>query len=253
MTAATLLDALRLPREALVAKRVPKTLLMEQGAPTAADKRLLRDGIDEFTWVAALKPATGGPASFRDDLRDFLEIAVLQVSLRPEAKTDRLHALIHRAIPYPCLLISAQGSTLTLSLAPKRRSLGDANARIIDSLEIIELSGAGTADAFIPPFLAALALNARPVENLRDLYQGWIDALLALRVARLTGTFRIVPSPDTAHARRSALDELAKLTRELAAVRAAAAKEKQIARRVSLAERRAALEQQIASINCRMN
>ena len=48
--------ALALPDDALVDRRVPKTLLIENGAPTAADKRRIREGIEEIQWLAALKP-----------------------------------------------------------------------------------------------------------------------------------------------------------------------------------------------------
>jgi hypothetical protein len=40
------LTALALPPEARVDQRVPKKMLLEQGAPTAADKRLIQDGLD---------------------------------------------------------------------------------------------------------------------------------------------------------------------------------------------------------------
>lgn len=243
-----ILAALRLPPEARVDKRVPKTLLLEQGAPTAADKRLLRDGIEEFTWIAALKPTTGGPAAYRDDVRDYPEIAVLQVTLRPEAKRERLHALIHRAIPYPCLLVSRHGEVITLSLAHKRRSQGEAAAWVTDAPEVIDLHPAPEAEPIREKFLATLALDSRPVEELRDLYQGWIDAVLALRVARLTGLFLVRHGPEAAHACRDGLDQLARLNRELASVRLRAAKEKQIARRVALGEKRKLLEGFIATL-----
>ena len=46
--------------DARVDQRVPKKLLLEHGAPTAADKRQINDGIEELLWVAALKPTTIG-------------------------------------------------------------------------------------------------------------------------------------------------------------------------------------------------
>lgn len=39
MSFAPVINALAIPNEALVEQRVPKKLLLEQGAPTAADKR----------------------------------------------------------------------------------------------------------------------------------------------------------------------------------------------------------------------
>ena len=55
MTAASVIAALCLPADARVDHRVPKNLLVENGAPTAADKRQINDGIEELLWLAALK------------------------------------------------------------------------------------------------------------------------------------------------------------------------------------------------------
>jgi hypothetical protein len=54
MKASLLLDAFDLPATAMVEKRVPKTLLLEHGAPTPADKRQINEGIEQLVWVAAL-------------------------------------------------------------------------------------------------------------------------------------------------------------------------------------------------------
>ena len=94
------LAALGLPDEALVDKRVPKSLLIDNGAPTAADRRRIREGIEELRWVAALKPTTIGVAEFRDGTREYLEIAVLNLILRSGAHAARLAELVHRAVPY---------------------------------------------------------------------------------------------------------------------------------------------------------
>ena len=55
MIATELIAALELPPNARVDRQVPKTLLLEHGAPTAADKRRIKEGIEEVQWVATLK------------------------------------------------------------------------------------------------------------------------------------------------------------------------------------------------------
>ena len=94
-----LIAALALPGSALVDRRVPKSMLVENAAPTPGDKRRIRDGIEEIRWLAVLKPTTIGVAEYRDDAREYLEIAVLQVTLRPGARADRIIELMHRAVP----------------------------------------------------------------------------------------------------------------------------------------------------------
>ena len=56
MTMDDLIQALGLPESARVCQRVPKKMLAEHGAATAADKRQIQDGVDEITWLAAQAP-----------------------------------------------------------------------------------------------------------------------------------------------------------------------------------------------------
>lgn len=88
-TAEGLIAVLGLPVGCRVDQRVPKKLLLENGAPTAIDKRLINEGIEDIHWLAALKPTTIGVGPYRDDQREYLEIAVLAVTLRDAAAKPR--------------------------------------------------------------------------------------------------------------------------------------------------------------------
>ena len=234
MIAADLIAALDLPANARLDRRVPKTLLLEYGAPTAADKRRIRDGIEEVRWVASLKPTTIGVPAFRDDAREYLEIAVLIVALRAGAKAERLSELLHRAVPYPLFLLLDVGTGLTLSLAHKRWSQGEAGATVLDG-DLVAADIAATNSAqVIPSFLGALSLSSQPSADLFKLYQGCIDAVQALLAAQLTGHFRLPGSLQHAEDRREALREASRLGAEINRLRAAAAKEKQMPRQVEL-------------------
>lgn len=234
MKASLLLDALDLPECARVVKRVPKTMLHEHGAPTAADKRQINEGIEQLVWVAALKPTTIGVAEYRDELREVLEIAVLQLTLRIDAKVVRLIELVHRAVPYPVLLITEQGSNSSLSLAQKRWSQAEAGKTVLEG-DVITVEWDSEQDAERwPAFRHVLGLGQQPRTTLDALYQGWIDTLLALKAARVTGAFSVPTNPEQAGLRRKALQECTDLARDISRLRATAAKEKQMARRVDL-------------------
>jgi hypothetical protein len=73
---ADLVTALDLPADARVNQRVPKKLLVDNGAPTPADKREINEGIEELLWLAVLKPTTMGVPDYRDNVREYLEIAI---------------------------------------------------------------------------------------------------------------------------------------------------------------------------------
>ena len=231
MTAAELIAALDLPAAARVDLRVAKKTLLEHGGFSPADQRAISDGIEELVWLAALKPTTIGVPAFRDAEREYLEIAVLRLALRPGADGARLAELVHRAVPYPVVLITEQDGESTLSLAPKRWSQGDRSKTVLDE----EVLGAGAADDGVAAaFRAALPLRRQPSATIFAVYQGWANAVLSLDVARETGVYELAPSAERAAARREALRECRRLGAAIAALRAAAARETQMTRRVEL-------------------
>jgi hypothetical protein len=240
------INALALPADSRVDQRVPKKLLLENGAPTAADKRQISDGVEELFWVAALKPTNVGVQVFRDDVREYLEIAVLTVALRADAKATRLTELIHRAIPYPVVLLAVQGQTVSVSLAHKRWSQGEAGKVVIED---VRRSAPFRPEAPTPQeaaFMASVALSGLPSRDLFALYQGWIDRVAAFEAARITGMFAAPESSPRAAALREGLDAHAKLQRDIASLRSQAAKEKQLNRRVALNLEIKRLEAQLA-------
>lgn len=250
-----LVDALRLPASCRVDQRVPKKMLAEHGAPTAADRRLLTDGIEELQWIAALKPGTVAIPEHRADGREYLEVAVLSVQVRAThgkaSQWLRLAELVHRAVPYPVLLIQSLVPSATatpddgpppppvqlaLSLAHKRAAQNEAGKTVLDG-ELVrsELLGPDPGVASVAgPLLEAMALDRQPHQDLMALYQGWMDCLTAAEAARLTGNFRLPNGPTAAAAQREALRACHRLEQEAARLRSQAAKERQIAKQVDL-------------------
>ena len=231
MTASDVITALALPLESRVDQRVTKKLLVEHGAPTAADKRQINDGIEELLWVAALKPTTIGVPEYRDANREVLEIAVLSLFLRPQAKAGRLIELIHRAIPYPVFLITEQANTVSLSLASKRLAQNEAGKAVLDDPPV---TCSLEASSPVTDSLAGLSIVAQPRLHLLALYDGWIACLEAFLAAKVTGKLVLNANPTAQETRRQALADHSRLQRNIAALRAQAGKEKQVNRRVEL-------------------
>lgn len=192
-----IIAAFALPAQAVVDRRVPKKHLLEKGAPTAADRRAITDGIEDIIWAAALRPSTIGVPAFEDAEREYLEITVLTIAYRESAKVPRLRELVHRAIPYPVVLVGSDG---LLSLAELRHAQNEVGKTVLDG----ELLAADPG-----PILARLALARQPTTDLAILYRSWCNLLrpLVRRAERLA---------------------------EIEALRREAAKEPQLARRVEL-------------------
>jgi hypothetical protein len=228
MTPADVVAALDLPRAARVDQRVAKKLLLENGAVTATDKRRINDGVEELTWIAALKPATIGVPAYRDERREYLEIAVLALTLRPDARADRIVELVHRAVPYPLLLIATGSDTLALSVAHKRHAENEAGRVVLD--EAVVGADVPTVASSLE-WLTAFRVAAQPRLHLLSLYQAWLEGVEALAAAHITG--RCAPALDPG-ARRKALAAHARLTRDVTLLRTQAKRETQLPRRVDL-------------------
>lgn len=246
---ATVVDALGLPPSARVDMRVPKKMLAEQAASTAADKRIISDGIDELQWFAACKPSTIGVPSFKDDIHEYLEIAAVGCAFRPGAKTTRLVELIHRSIPYPVLLATSNAEGVALSLAHKRPAEREAGRIVSDRVVSTGPIGGTEVDQ---AFLASLALVRQPRQNLNALYDGWFARVEALQAAQVTGAYWATDDKDAVQRRREALETHTRLQRDIASVRAKAGREKQMKGRVDLNLQIQRLQAALADLNTKL-
>lgn len=226
-----IIAAFELPASCRVDQRVAKKLFLENGAPTTADKKAIQAGIEEVRWIATLKPATIGIAAFKDETRDYSEIALLTVRFRPDAKVPRLSELIHRAIPYPLVLLA--GEPAVLSLSHKRLSLGEAGKVVLEG-DFHRSAPLSHGLAGLDDFLSELPISRQGATHCLTLYQSWINRLTALRAASITGTYPVeIPNSQACHL-NDALNEHEILLRDIAKLRTRAAKEKQLSRRVEL-------------------
>mgnify|MGYP001070527371 CR=1 FL=1 len=242
---AAVINALGLPPEARVDARVPKKLLVEQVAPTAADKRAIQDGIDELQWFAACKPATIGVPVFTDDLREYQEIAVVGSVLRSGARAGRLIELIHRAIPYPVVLVTSNETGVAVSAAHKRRAQNEADKVVIDRVVAMDSLRLDRLSESEQAFLNSLALAQQPRHDLFRLYEGWLARVEALNAARLSGPFYVSDDEAVNERRRAAIDEYARLAREHSQLRSQAARARQISQRVDLNQKIKSIEREM--------
>ena len=251
MTPEKVIGALGLPRDAVQPRRVPKKLLSENIA-SSSDRRLVTEGVEELAWLATLKPSNCGIAGFTDGERTYEELAVLSLLVRPEGKADRLIELVHRAIPYPVLLVCEQAPRLCLSLAHKRWSQAKAGSWVVDGDLAIAEMGDGAPPTVVEGFLEALPLARQAADSLWTVYEGWMEAVVAYRAALVTGVFGRAATPRDAQARREALDACSRLEAEIKALRTAAKGEPQVRRLVDLNMKLKQLEAEYAAVRKRL-
>src|SRR5690554_4154687 len=126
-------NTISFPEAALLGKRVPKRQFFVSGELGTSDKKLFRDNVKSVYWEYTLKPSTCPVLPYRDNEREYLEVAVLQIEMSTQKGHKRIAEIIHRVIPYPLLLgFYTETGDIALSIAPKRFSQAEHGAFVVE-------------------------------------------------------------------------------------------------------------------------
>jgi hypothetical protein len=184
-------NILSFPEKALLEKRIPKKQFLESGRLTGNDKKLFRDNVKNVYWQYTLKPSTCPVLPYRDNDREYLEVAILYVELVSQKGLTRIAEVLHRTIPYPMMLVFTNNEeNLSFSIAPKRFSQAEQGAFVVESfftttwLNDISVSPASE-------FIASLNWNMLSLSNFGVLYREWTDRFIAFESALKSGAFRL--------------------------------------------------------------
>lgn len=229
-----LLKSMGFPEASHLGKRVFKKLFVENGSLTAADKKSLQNDVEGVTWQYTLKPSTIPIKSYEDAEREYLEVAVLEVGMRTRKSCARLAEVIHRAIPYPLLIVFSFENECCLSVAPKRFSQAEKGLIVAEEYFTTGLIGLDSPTEIDRAFLDSLALGGLPHTHFWAFYSAWADRFIAYDCALLSGTFQVASKAVDPTERRERLAACHALELQIAEFRAALKKEPQFNRQVEL-------------------
>ena len=99
---------------------------------SANDKKLFIDVINKITWLYCLKPETINIQPYKDEIRDYPEIEVIEVVVLKDTKLKRIAEIIMRTIPYPMLLIFKLGDKSQFYVAHQRTNQNDSSKNTIE-------------------------------------------------------------------------------------------------------------------------
>lgn len=85
----------KLPNETKLGVKIPKKTLSDNTELSSNDKNIIKDILKSIDWAYTLKPDTINIPTFEDGVREYLEIAVLQIKVKNLNKTKQLCKLLH--------------------------------------------------------------------------------------------------------------------------------------------------------------
>lgn len=235
-----LYDAMNIPDTCRLGKRVFKKLFHENADLSVTDRKTFTDDIDTVIWQYTLKSTTLPLKPYVDDEREYTEIALLEVQVKTGKRTGRIAEIIHRAIPYPVIIVFAFDDTehsrcmTALSMAHKRFSQAERNAIVAEEIIISEWIDLSEPTEVQKSFLDSLNIEGIMQSHFYRLYSEWYERVMALNCSRLTGEFRVVPEAERREERRVQLARCRDIEREIAELRSDIKKETGFSRKVEL-------------------
>ena len=247
-----LYEKMGLPDSCHLGTRIYKKLFHENAKLGATDKRAFREDIETITWEYTLKSSAIPIRPFIDDEHEYVEIAIIQVNLKSQNRTGRITEIIHRAIPYPLVVVLAYETTFQLSLATKRFSQAERGAIVVDEFLATDWIDLASMTAVQVSFLDSLAVSSLPHTDFRAFYYALVDRVIALDCATRTGSFVLETAVDRSETRRRALAACRDLESLIAEERTALKKEtqfnRQVERNVRIKQMEKELEQKVRAL-----
>ena len=222
-TATDLYAAMQLPAAARLDERMAKNLFYQQPKFTRRDEALFTKDIERITLRYALTPETTHLAPYRDDVREYGDVLVLEIALRSAARRQRIAELFWQYLPRPQVLVFSTGERYALALALVRTNLVDRTRNTVE--ETLTMDGLTATDAI----WAQLAYPTIPATDFYQLMRGAFDRMSVEKARRELGCTGL----DGAAARK-ALARDAALAQEIAELRAQMKKELPFQRKAEL-------------------
>lgn len=215
---------LNIPNSCLIGNTIYKKFFYNNADFSSSDKALFTDAINKITWLYCLKPETININTFKDEVRDYPEIEVIEVLLNKEQKIKRIAEIIMRAIPYPMLLIFKLKGKILFNVAHQRINQSDPSKNTIE-----EFIATGWIDDDSDLF-TRLNIKEMRFTNFYALYSDIVDAISIYNLST------IIPAKDniTGREARELSSKILDIEQEIISLRSRLKKEIQFNRKMEL-------------------
>ena len=217
-------DFLNIPGSCFIGNTIYKKLFYENADLSTSDKSLFTDTINKVTWLYCLKPETINIPAYKDELRDYPEIEVIEVLVHKDYKLKRIAEIIMRTIPYPMLLIFKWEDKKQLYVAHQRVSQSDSSRNTIEEFISTDWLDGDSA------LFARLDIRQMRFTNFFTLYSDIVDAI---SIYNLSAIMPMDENITGAEARQLTAD-IEAIEQEIVSLRSKLKKETQFNRKMEL-------------------
>lgn len=215
---------LNIPNSCFVGSTIYKKLFYENADLSTSDKLLFTDTINKVTWLYCLKPETINIAPYKDEVRDYPEIEVIEVLVNKDYKLKRVAEIITRTIPYPMLLIFKLEDKRQFYAAHQRTSQSDSCKNTIE--EVLSTDWLESESSLF----VKLDIKQMRFANFFALYSDIVDAISIFNLSTIMPTEEHITGVEA----RELSNQIEEVAQKIASLRSRLKKEVQFNRKMEL-------------------
>jgi len=185
------INKLNIPEGCELHQNVYKSLFYDKSDMKYADKQVFTKDIENISWLYTLKEDTIAISAYRDEEKDYSEIAIIEVDLRKENRIERIADIMQRTIPYPLMTIFKYEKNILINLAHKRINKADHEKATYNQLiqtDWIDLEKINKQEKTL---IDNLDFQDLSYFNFYQFYSDLVERIIAYKISKYTGQFKL--------------------------------------------------------------
>lgn len=172
-----LLGKFNIPNSCKVGNTIFKKLFYENATMNKLDKDIFQNHVAKIIWLYAFKADTINIQPYKDNEREYEEIAFLIVDLNNDLKVKRISEIIQRTIPYPLVVLFFFGDKVLFNVSHKRINLADASKNTVEELIYTDWLDLSKLTGREEEFLNNLNISEFSFNNFYIFYSEFVDRI----------------------------------------------------------------------------
>ncbi len=186
-------NILNLPDRVLLEKKLTKAFFLKNFELSASEKKVLNSSIAQMEWLASIKPNNSNIQSVINEQFAFEEVQIMVCTIGNEkldAVANTCIQLFQKYIPYQMLVIVENDQEFIVNTCEKRINQNDKTKRTIENYYSTKVLSKLYKDDNTDAFLKSIDFAVLDKTNLDTFYQSYINSVIQLNSASVTGVFQ---------------------------------------------------------------
>jgi hypothetical protein len=199
-----------IPASCVVNNTIFKKHFYENADLSKVDKEIFQKDIDKILWLYSFKEDTINIRPYKDEVREYEEIAVIEVVLLNNTKIKRISEIIQRTIPYPVILLFQYGDKILFNAAHKRINKADENKNTVEEFIYTEWINLVSLSHREEQFVHSMNIKGFSFSNFHRFYSDVVDRINIFNASKYQSNFETLNTKGAVEVKAIA-DEIEKL------------------------------------------